>query len=218
MGIHKEGYIIILITLLIIIVLIIGVHFLAPSNKLMQNLIYIISGLIFLLIVQFFRNPDRSIIPNENLIVAPADGKVVVIKEVEEPEFFKGKRKQVSIFMSPLNVHVNWYPISGRIKYFKYHPGDYLVAWHPKSSILNERTTIVVENNNQKKVLIRQIAGAVARRIVCYSEEDKNIIQGDQLGFIKFGSRVDLFLPLDSEIKVNLEQSVVGCETVIANF
>ena len=218
MGIHKEGYIIILITLLIIIVLIIGVHFLAPSNKLMQNLIYIISGLIFLLIVQFFRNPDRSIIPNENLIVAPADGKVVVIEEVEEPEFFKGKRKQVSIFMSPLNVHVNWYPISGRIKYFKYHPGDYLVAWHPKSSILNERTTIVVENNNQKKVLIRQIAGAVARRIVCYSEEDKNIIQGDQLGFIKFGSRVDLFLPLDSEIKVNLEQSVVGCETVIANF
>ncbi len=151
MGIHKEGYTIILFTLLIIIVINVGAHFLAPSNKLMQNLIYIISGLVFLLIVQFFRNPDRSIIPNENLIVAPADGKVVAIEEVEEPEFFKGKRKQVSIFMSPLNVHVNWYPISGRITYFKYHPGDYLVAWHPKSSILNERTTIVVENNNQKK-------------------------------------------------------------------
>ncbi len=218
MGIHKEGYTIILFTLLIIIVINVGAHFLAPSNKLMQNLIYIISGLVFLLIVQFFRNPDRSIIPNENLIVAPADGKVVAIEEVEEPEFFKGKRKQVSIFMSPLNVHVNWYPISGRITYFKYHPGDYLVAWHPKSSILNERTTIVVENNNQKKVLIRQIAGAVARRIVCYSEENKSIDQGDQLGFIKFGSRVDLFLPLDSDIKVNLEQSVVGCETVIASF
>ena len=218
MGIHKEGFTIIIFTLLIIIAINVSAHYIAPSNKFMQYFFYIITSLVFILIVQFFRNPDRSISPDESIIVAPADGKVVVIEEVEEPEFFKGKRKQVSIFMSPLNVHVNWYPISGKIKYFKYHPGSYLVAWHPKSSTLNERTTIVVENKNQKAVLIRQIAGAVARRIVCYSEEDKSIIQGEQLGFIKFGSRVDLFLPLDAEIKVELDQAVVGCKTAIASF
>jgi len=218
MGIHKEGFVIILFTLLIIIAINVGAHYIAPSNKFMQYLLYIITSLVFILIIQFFRNPDRSISPDESIIVAPADGKVVVIEEVEEPEFFKGKRKQISIFMSPLNVHVNWYPISGKIKYFKYHPGSYLVAWHPKSSTLNERTTIVVENKNKKAVLKRQIAGAVARRIVCYSEEDKSIIQGEQLGFIKFGSRVDLFLPLDAEIKVELDQAVVGCKTVIASF
>jgi len=218
MGIHKEGFTIIIFTLLIIIAINVSAHYIAPSNKFMQYFFYIITSLVFILIVQFFRNPDRSISPDESIIVAPADGKVVVIEEVEEPEFFKGKRKQVSIFMSPLNVHVNWYPISGKIKYFKYHPGSYLVAWHPKSSTLNERTTIVVENKNQKAVLIRQIAGAIARRIVCYSEEDKSIIQGEQLGFIKFGSRVDLFLPLDAEIKVELDQAVVGCKTAIASF
>ncbi len=218
MGIHKEGFTIIIFTLLIIIAINVGAHYIAPYNKFMQYFFYIITSLVFILIVQFFRNPDRSISPDESIIVAPADGKVVVIEEVEEPEFFKGKRKQISIFMSPLNVHVNWYPISGKIKYFKYHPGSYLVAWHPKSSTLNERTTIVVENKNQKAVLIRQIAGAVARRIVCYSEEDKSIIQGEQLGFIKFGSRVDLFLPLDAEIKVELDQAVVGCKTAIASF
>jgi len=218
MAIHKEGFTIILVTLLIIIAINVAIHFIAPANKFIQNLLYIISGIVFLLIVQFFRSPDRSITPDENIIVAPADGKVVVIEEVEESEFFKGKRKQVSIFMSPLNVHVNWYPISGIVKYYKYHPGDYLVAWHPKSSTLNERTTIIIENNNQKKVMIRQIAGAVARRIVCYSVVNDTITQGDHLGFIKFGSRVDLFLPLDAEIKVNLDQAVVGCKTVIASF
>jgi len=218
MGIHKEGYTIIIITLLIIILINIAIHFIAPANKLILNTLYIISGVIFLLIVQFFRSPDRNITANENIIVAPADGKVVVIEEVEETEFFKGKRKQVSIFMSPLNVHVNWYPISGIVKYYKYHPGDYLVAWHPKSSTLNERTTVVIEHSNNKEVMVRQIAGAVARRIVCYSVEKDTIMQGDQLGFIKFGSRVDLFLPLDAEIKVNLDQKVVGCKTVIASF
>ena len=218
MAIHKEGFTIILVTLLIIIAVNVVVHLIAPTNKFVQNFLYIVSGIVFLLIVQFFRSPDRSIIPDENLIVSPADGTVVAIEEVEESEFFKGKRKQVSIFMSPLNVHVNWYPISGIIKYYKYHPGDYLVAWHPKSSTLNERTTVIIENNNQKEVMIRQIAGAVARRIVCYSVENDTIVQGDQLGFIKFGSRVDLFLPLDAEIKVTLNQAVVGCETVIASF
>ena len=168
--------------------------------------------------MQFFRSPSRPIEPNENLIIAPADGKVVVIEEVEEPEYFRGKRRQVSIFMSPLNVHVNWYPISGDVQYVKYHPGKYLVAWHPKSSTLNERTSIVVKDSKGREILIRQIAGAVARRIVYYAKEGQTVVQGDQLGFIKFGSRVDLFLPLDAEIMVGLEESVKGSSTIIAKF
>ena len=218
MAIHKEGYVIIATTLVVLAGLNILMHFIWPGNKPLHNISYLVSGLFFILILQFFRSPSRPLEPHENLIVAPADGKVVVIEEVEEPEYFKGKRRQVSIFMSPLNVHVNWYPISGDIQYFKYHPGKYLVAWHPKSSTLNERTTIVVRDENNREILIRQIAGAVARRIVCYSAEGYKVTQGDQLGFIKFGSRVDLFLPLDAEILVDLEQSVTGSSTVIAKF
>lgn len=218
MTIHKEGYAIIVITLIILGALNIIAHYFLPENRLAQNLGYIISALLFLLILQFFRSPSRPLEPNENLIIAPADGKVVVIEEVEEPEYFKGKRRQVSIFMSPLNVHVNWYPISGEIKYLKYHPGEYLVAWHPKSSTLNERTTIVLQNEQGKEILVRQIAGAVARRIVYYGKERQKVIQGEQLGFIKFGSRLDVYLPLDAEVLVKLEQSVKGSSTVIAKF
>ena len=218
MTIHKEGYIIILTTLVILAVLNIIVHYIWSDNKILHNIGYGISAIFFLLIVQFFRSPDRTLEPDASTIFAPADGKVVVIEEVEEPEYFQGKRKQVSIFMSPLNVHVNWYPIGGEVQYVKYHPGEYLVAWHPKSSTLNERTTIVVKDEQGREVLIRQIAGAVARRIVYYSEEQQKVEQGGQLGFIKFGSRVDMYLPLDAEILVELEQAVSGSSTPIAKF
>ena len=218
MTIDKEGYVIIVITLLILLTLNVIAHFVWPENKILHNIGYAVSAMFFLLILQFFRSPDRTLEPNVNLIIATADGKIVVIEEVEEPEYFKGKRKQVSIFMSPLNVHVNWYPIGGEILYFKYHPGKYLVAWHPKSSTLNERTSIVVKDEQGREILIRQIAGAVARRIVCYGKEKQNVIQGEELGFIKFGSRVDVYLPLDAEILVNLDQEVSGSLTPIAKF
>lgn len=218
MTIHKEGYAILVITLLILGVLNIIAHYIWPENRMAQNIGYIVSGFFFLLILQFFRSPDRPLEPNENLIISPADGKVVVIEEVEEPEYFKGKRIQISIFMSPLNVHVNWYPISGEIKYLKYHPGEYLVAWHPKSSTLNERTSIVIKNEGGREILVRQIAGAVARRIVYYGAENQKVIQGEQMGFIKFGSRLDVYLPLDAEVLVKLEEAVKGSSTAIAKF
>jgi len=218
MTIHKEGFAIILIAIAILIFLNLLVHYLTPGNKLVYNITYAISAIVLVFILQFFRSPNRNITPNDNDIVAPADGTVVVIEEVEEPEYFQGKRIQVSIFMSPLNAHVNWYPISGAIKYYKYHPGDYLVAWHPKSSTLNERTTVVIEGSAGREVLVRQIAGAVARRIVCYSAEGASIMQGEQMGFIKFGSRVDVFLPVDAKINVVLNQTVKGCLSKIAEF
>ena len=170
----------------------------------------------FCSILQFFRNPKRHIVLNNDQVLAPVDGKVVVIEEVQENEFFKDKRIQVSVFMSPLNVHVTRYPIGGTVVFSKYHPGKYLVAWHPKASEENERTTVVVENNNYGKVLYRQIAGALAKRIVNYAKENDKTIQGAESGFIKFGSRVDLFLPIDTNIKVELNQKVRGGETIIA--
>ncbi|MBL4657484.1 MAG: phosphatidylserine decarboxylase family protein [Flavobacteriales bacterium] len=218
MTIHKEGYTIILITLVILGALNLVVHYFTPDNKMVQTIGYVVSAILFLLVLQFFRSPSRPLEPNESLIISPADGKVVVIEEVEEPEYFKGKRMQISIFMSPLNAHVNWYPISGEIKYMKYHPGEYLVAWHPKSSTLNERTTIVLQNDAGKEILVRQIAGAVARRIVYYGKENQKVIQGEQLGFIKFGSRLDVYLPLDAEVLVELEQMVKGSATALARF
>ena len=172
----------------------------------------------FILILQFFRNPKRHTQHNDTHVISPVDGKVVVIEEVEEPEYFKDKRLQVSIFMSPINVHVTRYPVGGKVVFSKYHPGKYLVAWHPKSSEENERTTVVVENQKIGKVLYRQIAGALARRIVNYAKKDMNVVQGNDAGFIKFGSRVDLFLPLDSKLKVNLDQKVKGGETIIAEL
>jgi len=184
----------------------------------LRKLIMVIFVIFFVLILQFFRNPKRTTVENFHQIIAPADGKIVVIEEVVEKEFFKDKRKQVSIFMSPLNVHVTRYPISGKVIFSKYHPGKYLVAWHPKSSEENERTTIVVENNAVGKILYRQIAGAVARRIVNYATENEKVIQGTDAGFIKFGSRIDLFLPLDMKVNVSINDKSIGGETVIAEY
>ena len=187
------------------------------ANYWLQKSLMILLLIGFILVLQFFRDPKRNTIINDGQIIAPADGKVVVIEEVLEKEYFKDKRRQISIFMSPLNVHVTRYPISGRVKYSKYHPGKYLVAWHPKSSEENERTTIVVENNSSGEILYRQIAGAVARRIVNYAKTDQNVIQGEDAGFIKFGSRIDIFVPLDMKIEVNLNQKTKGGETILAS-
>jgi phosphatidylserine decarboxylase len=173
--------------------------------------------LLFLIIIlQFFRNPKRDLIVNNNVIIAPVDGKVVVIEEVFESEYFKDKRLQVSIFMSPINVHVTRFAASGRINFSQYHPGKFLVAWHPKASEENERTTVVIETKNFGEILYRQIAGALARRIVNYAEEGMQVVQGEDAGFIKFGSRVDIFLPLGTEINVKLNQKAIGNQTIIA--
>lgn len=212
---HKEGYKIIVIATLIVGIGIILIDSFISINWL--NKLLAISLLFFyIIILQFFRNPKRKTIINENAIIAPVDGKVVVIEEVFEKEYFKDKRLQVSIFMSPLNVHVTRYPVSGNVKFSKYHPGKYLVAWHPKASEENERTTIVVENNTIGEILYRQIAGALAKRIVNYAKPNLEVIQGTDAGFIKFGSRVDLFLPLNATIKVNLNDKVKGGEQIIA--
>jgi phosphatidylserine decarboxylase len=168
------------------------------------------------MILQFFRNPKRTVALNENQIIAPVDGKVVVIEEVFEAEYFKDKRLQVSIFMSPINVHVTRYAMSGKINFSKYHPGKYLVAWHPKASTENERTTVVIENNTFGEILYRQIAGALAKRIVNYAQEGIQVIQGEDAGFIKFGSRVDLYLPLGTKVNVKLNEKAVGGKTIIA--
>jgi phosphatidylserine decarboxylase len=215
---HKEGHKIILISLLITVLgILLADHFLVNFH-ILKIVLQSVLLIFLLLILQFFRNPKRSTILDENNIIAPVDGKVVVIEEVEEKEYFKGKKLQVSIFMSPINVHVTRYPISGKIKFSKYHPGKYLVAWHPKASEENERTTIVVENDTVGEILYRQIAGALAKRIVNYAKVDNNATQGADAGFIKFGSRVDLFLPLGSKIDVKLNQIVKGGETIISRL
>lgn len=212
---HKEGQKIILITFFIVSAIVLVSQYYVDVQWL-RWLLQITSIIVLVLILQFFRNPKRVVNPDFDKIIAPVDGKVVVIEEVEETEYFKGKRKQVSIFMSPINVHVTRYPASGTIKYSKYHPGKYLVAWHPKSSTDNERTTVVINTPKFGDILYRQIAGTLARRIVNYAEEGENIQQGEDAGFIKFGSRVDLFLPLDAAITVKLNQKVVGAKTCIA--
>lgn len=218
MKIHKEGRVFLLILFLIFTGLNIAL-FLLSVNSLWLNISLVVTIFLFLFFLQFFRNPSRKIEVNEKQIIAPADGKVVVIEKTTESEYFKGKeRMQVSIFMSPLNVHVNRNPVTGLIKYFKYHPGKYLVAWHPKSSTENERTTVVYEIHKGVEILIRQIAGAAARRIKWYVKEGQSVIQGQEFGFIKFGSRVDLFLPLDAEIKVTKDQVTKGGQTVIAEL
>ena len=212
---HKEGYKIIAFTFLFVL------SGILLSEKFVE-LIWLQKGiqiflLLFLIIVlQFFRNPKRVTKINDNQIIAPVDGKVVVVEEVEEPEYFKGKKLQVSIFMSPINVHVTRYALSGLVKYSKYHAGKYLVAWHPKASTENERTTIVIENNTFGEVLYRQIAGALAKRIVNYAEEGEKVVQGTDAGFIKFGSRVDLYLPLNTNLAVKIGDKVKGGEQVIA--
>jgi phosphatidylserine decarboxylase len=217
MNIHKEGYKIILATLLILAGINIAVQSLLGEEHMAGKIVLAISLIFFILIVQFFRNPGRNTVINESHVIAPADGTVVVIEEVEEPEFFKDKRKQISIFMSPINVHVNRNPISGIVKYAKYHPGKYLVAWHPKSSTENERTTVVIKGS-KAEILFRQIAGALAKRIIYYVKEGQTVEQGAEMGFIKFGSRIDIFLPLDAKVEVNLQQKTKGGVTVIATL
>ena len=218
MTIHKEGYTTIALTILFIFILNAVVQYLLPDYTWFIWLIYILSFSLFVIVLQFFRSPAISIIKNDEHVICPADGKVVVIEETVEDEYLKEKRIQVSIFMSPINVHINRNPISGIVKYYKYHPGKFLFAWNPKSSTENERTTVVVENKSGVSVLFRQIAGALARRIVCYSKEGQEVIQGDEFGFIKFGSRVDLFLPLGTDIKVGLGETVKGGITVLAHL
>ena len=213
---HKEGQTIIFITIIII-----GSLFLVMDSIGIPWLVKILQIgllLVFILILQFFRNPKRNTQPDNAHVISPVDGKVVIIEEVQESEYFKDKRLQISVFMSPINVHVTRYPIGGKVLFSKYHPGKYLVAWHPKSSDLNERTTVVVENSKFGKVLYRQIAGFVARRIVNYAKKDQNVVQGNDAGFIKFGSRVDLFLPLGTKLDIKLNQKVRGGETVIAKL
>ena len=212
---HKEGHKIILSTLFIVVAAIFAIDYFIAIEWL-KMLLEIGFLIMLILILQFFRNPKRHTVINDNQVLSAVDGKVVVIEEVEEKEYFKDKRIQVSVFMSPLNVHVTRYPIGGTVVYSKYHPGKYLVAWHPKASEENERSTIVVENKSFGKVLYRQIAGALAKRIVNYARNSDMATQGADAGFIKFGSRVDLFLPLDSKICVELNQKVRGGETVIA--
>ncbi|HCT29357.1 MAG TPA: phosphatidylserine decarboxylase family protein [Bacteroidales bacterium] len=214
MKVHKEGFAIISIAFFVLLAIDLIFYFAFGSLALYIILVPSIFGLAFVL--RFFRVPKRNPELKENSIYSPADGCVVAIEEVEETEFLKTRCIQVSVFMSVWNVHINWFPYSGTVKYFKYHPGNFYLAWHPKSSTHNERTSIVVERKDGMAVMMRQIAGFVARRIVCYAAEGNTVAQSQQMGFIKFGSRVDLFLPLDAEIKVKLNQKVTGIQTVIA--
>lgn len=218
MMIHKEGYRILLITFLTLVALNILILVVLSPDQPGKIIALSCSLLLFLFVLYFFRQPNREIEPNDKLVYAPADGRVVVIEEMEETEYFNDRRVQISIFMSPLNIHINHYSMSGMVKYLNYTPGKNLVAYHPKSSTLNERSTLVIDNGKGYKVMIRQIAGMMARRIVCYAKLNESVNQGDQLGFIKFGSRVDLFLPLNSKIKVNLDQLVKGNRTIIAEI
>ncbi|MBD2702574.1 phosphatidylserine decarboxylase family protein [Spirosoma sp. BT702] len=219
MRFHREGNTIMLTTGLVLLALnLLAYFYLFSDNPVAIGLLLVVSLILFGLVVQFFRVPTRQLTQGELQVIAPADGKVVVIEETTEHEYFKDRRRQVSIFMSPLNVHVNRNPISGIVRYFKYFPGKYLVAWHPKSSTENERTTVVIQTKNGVEVLLRQIAGAVARRIIWYVKEGQPVNQGEEFGFIKFGSRVDVFLPLDAKINVNIGDVTRGGVTVIAEL
>jgi len=218
MGIHKEGYKVLALGFIILLIVNIIIGIVWNENTLLKWAFLILSILLFIFILFFFRLPSRTLEPDPELVYAPADGKVVVIEEAEEKEYFKDMRLQVSIFMSAFNMHSNRYPVSGRIKYVGYHPGHYMVAWHPKSSELNERSTIVIETKSGSEILIRQIAGAVARRIVTYAKENQEVRQGDELGFIKFGSRVDVFLPLGTEIEIPILQQVKANKSIIAKI
>lgn len=220
MKIHREGYLIIAIGLAILGTIQLGNYFLYTLTNWLWLFILLSLGVLVMayLIIQFFRIPNRTFSFEENDILCPADGKVVVIEEVEETEYFKDKRIQISIFMSPLNVHANYNPISGIVKYVKYHPGLFLVAWHPKSSTDNERSTFVIEHANGKSVLFRQVAGAVARRICYYVQENQSVQSGEEFGFIKFGSRIDLYLPLGSEINVKIGDVVQAKLTKIGKL
>ena len=218
MAIHREGYKILIVGFIILLIINIIAGIIWSDNSLLKWIFHLSSVLVFIFILFFFRLPARNIEPDPGLIYAPADGKVVVIEETVEEEYFKDTRLQISIFMSPFNMHSNRYPVSGHIKYVNYHPGDYMVAWHPKSSELNERSTVVIETEKGTEILVRQIAGAVARRIVTYAKEGQTVTQGDELGFIKFGSRVDIFLPLGTEVEVPILQQVKANKSIIAKI
>jgi len=212
---HREGSKIIFISLAVFVVLLLLSQSVFTTIWVLKT-VQVFLLLFLIIILQFFRNPNRHLEVDDYNIMAPVDGKVVVIEEVFEPEYFKDKRLQVSIFMSPLNVHVTRYATSGIVKYSKYHPGKYLVAWHPKASTENERTTVVIENRIFGEIMYRQIAGALAKRIINYAEERMQVRQGDDAGFIKFGSRVDLYFPLGTKINVKLNQKAIGNKTIIA--
>ncbi len=206
---HKEGFNIIIISFFITVIFGVLSEYLIESKNL-KTALQVVILIILILVLQFFRNPNRPVLGKKDVLVSPVDGKIVSISEIYEDEYFNDKRLQISIFMSPINVHVTRFPVSGKIIYSKYHPGKYLVAWHPKSSKLNERTTIVIENQFLGKVMYRQIAGTVARRIVNYAIENQTAVQGEDAGFIKFGSRVDIFLPPDTKLKIKNGQKVKG--------
>ena len=213
---HKEGSKIILITLLLVVGIVFATDYFFSDINWLRSLLFLFALAILILVLQFFRNPTRVADNSDNHILAPVDGKVVVIEEVFEPEYFKDKRLMVSIFMSPINVHVTRYCVNGIVKYSKYHPGKYLVAWHPKASEENERTTVVINNRVYGEILYRQIAGALARRIVNYAQEGMRVVQGKDAGFIKFGSRVDIYLPLGTEVNVKLGDKAIGNKTFIS--
>jgi phosphatidylserine decarboxylase len=218
MTIHREGRTLLFVLLVLFFAINWAVGYFLPDAFVIQNTILAASVIFYLIILQFFRIPIFAVLKHPQQIIAPADGKVVVIEETEETEYLKSRRKQISIFMSPVNVHVNLMPVSGTISYFRYHPGKYLVAWHPKSSTENERTTVAVKMANGTEILFRQIAGALARRIKWYVKEGQTLEQGQEFGFIKFGSRVDIFLPLDANIKVALNDVTKGGKTVLAEL
>ncbi len=218
MTIHKAGFKIIGLFFTVLVIFNLGLYFLIPSLTIVLKISIIVSALFFLFVINFFRSPSRDGFLHENAIIAPADGKIVAIEEVEENEILKGKAIQVSIFMSIFNVHINWFPINGVVKSFKHHSGNFMAAWLPKSSTENERTTIAIESKNGKQIVVRQVAGALAKRIDSYVDVGQECSQGMQLGFIKFGSRVDLYLPLDTRIDVKLEQKVKGKQTIIGWF
>jgi len=218
MKIHREGYTSLFMTSIFIAGFIVGINVAWPEQTTWHTIFYIFCALVFLIVLQFFRSPKRDIQPDENKIISPADGKIVAIERTTETEYLNEERIQISIFMSPLNVHLNRYPVGGNVSYFKYHPGKYLVAWHPKSSSDNERTTVVLKTKNNIEILLRQIAGALARRIVCYCNTNDEVKQGEEMGFIKFGSRVDVFVPLDCAVHVKIGDKVTGGQSVLANF
>src|SRR5690554_1166222 len=218
MKFHKEGYVSLIAVLLLGAAMVFAARYFAPAVAWLEILAWVVSVFLLITILQFFRSPTRQITLDELAVLCPADGKVVIIEEAEEPEYFLGRRLQVSVFMSPINVHVNRNPVSGVVRFFKHPPGKFLVAWHPKSSTLNERTTIVIQTPHGQEVLMRQIAGALARRIVWYIKEGDQVQQGNEYGFIKFGSRVDLFLPLDTTMEVQVGDVVKGGVTVLGRL
>ncbi len=218
MKFHKEGYVSLLLVLVFSAIITFIAHYFFPTFAIAHWFAYALSAFLIITIVQFFRHPTRVHTKGDNLIIAPADGKVVVIEETTENEYFKDKRLQVSIFMSPINVHVNRYPIAGVVSFFKYHPGKFLAAWEPKSSTDNERTTIVVKHKNGTEILFRQIAGALARRIVWYCKQGDVAEQCGEMGFIKFGSRVDLFFPIGTKLNVKIGDVVKGSQSVIGEI